>query len=377
MSVQTVPLGSLTKIRTGKLDANASSPDGKYPFFTCSRTPLSINSYSYDCECVLVAGNGDLNVKYYNGKFDAYQRTYIIESQDKTLLDTRYLYHFLDRYLVHLRGQSIGGVIKYIKLGNLTDANLPLPPLPEQKRIAAILDQADALREKRRAAIAKLDELLQSVFLDMFGDPVTNPKGWDVSTLSNLLLSIDSGWSPKCEDRPANINEWGILKLGSVTWCNFNPSENKALPNGARPRPELEVRPGDILFSRKNTYELVAASAYVWETRPNLMLPDLVFRLILKNENAVIPIFLWQQLVNGHMRKGIQSLAGGAAGSMPNISKAKLKAVQVITPPIELQQRYVNVIQSYRRQNLRMQESLYKLDSLFSSLQQRAFRGDL
>lgn len=72
-------LGELVNIRTGKLDANASDENGSYPFFTCSVTPLKINSYSYDTECVLVAGNGDLNVKYYNGKFDAYQRTYIID----------------------------------------------------------------------------------------------------------------------------------------------------------------------------------------------------------------------------------------------------------------------------------------------------------
>ena len=83
-------LGDLVNIKTGKLDANASAENGEYPFFTCSITPLKINSYSYDCECVLVAGNGDLNVKYYNGKFDAYQRTYIIESKDKEYLNTNY-----------------------------------------------------------------------------------------------------------------------------------------------------------------------------------------------------------------------------------------------------------------------------------------------
>lgn len=66
-----VKIGDLTKIKTGKLDANAASHDGKYPFFTCSKEALKISTYSYDCECVLVAGNGDLNVKYYNGKFDA------------------------------------------------------------------------------------------------------------------------------------------------------------------------------------------------------------------------------------------------------------------------------------------------------------------
>lgn len=89
-----VKLGTLTRIRTGKFDANASSTDEAYPFFTCSREVLRIATYSYDCECVLVAGNGDLNVKYYAGKFDAYQRTYIIESIDKGKLLTKYLYFF-------------------------------------------------------------------------------------------------------------------------------------------------------------------------------------------------------------------------------------------------------------------------------------------
>ena len=89
-------LGELTKIKTGKLDANASSEDGIYPFFTCSREPLRISSYSYDCECVLVAGNGELNVKYYNGKFDAYQRTYIIEALPNSGIMTYFMYHFFN-----------------------------------------------------------------------------------------------------------------------------------------------------------------------------------------------------------------------------------------------------------------------------------------
>ena len=112
-----VRLGDLARIKTGKLDANASSLDGEYPFFTCSKEPLRIATYSYDCECVLVAGNGDLNVKYYNGKFDAYQRTYIIEGNGDGRLYIPYLYLFMERYVEELRKLSIGGVIKYIKLG--------------------------------------------------------------------------------------------------------------------------------------------------------------------------------------------------------------------------------------------------------------------
>lgn len=181
-----VKLGDYVNIKTGKLDANAASENGVYPFFTCAVTPLRIDNYAYDCECVLVAGNGDLNVKYYFGKFDAYQRTYIIESKNKDKLLVRYLYYFLDKYLDTLRKESIGGVIKYIKLGNLTNACIPLPPISEQRRIAFILDKVTDLIAKRCAQLEKLDLLVKSRFVEMFGDCKTNPKKWPVCYLDDI-----------------------------------------------------------------------------------------------------------------------------------------------------------------------------------------------
>lgn len=186
-----IKVGNITKIKTGKLDANASSPDGKYPFFTCSKDPLKINTYSYDCECVLVAGNGDLNVKYYNGKFDAYQRTYIIEDNSNGLLYMPYLYYFLEGYIEELRKQSIGGVIKYIKLGNLTDALIELPSIEEQKYIVNLMNTSSELIDLRRETINKLDSLVKARFIEMFGDPVLNERkfptlsGADFFKLSN------------------------------------------------------------------------------------------------------------------------------------------------------------------------------------------------
>lgn len=156
-----VKIGDLTKIKTGKLDANVSSEDGKYPFFTCSKEPLKISTYSYDCECVLVAGNGDLNVKYYNGKFDAYQRTYIIEANGSGKLYMPYLYYFMEDYIDELRKQAIGGVIKYIKLANLTDALIELPSVDEQKSIVEILKKVKGILDKRNDEIRELDNLIK------------------------------------------------------------------------------------------------------------------------------------------------------------------------------------------------------------------------
>lgn len=138
-------LGEIANIRTGKLDANASSPDGKYPFFTCAKDPLRISSFSYDTECVLLAGNGNFDVNYYFGKFDAYQRTYIIEAKNQDEVYIPYLFRFMQGHSKKLLEQSIGGVIKYIKIGFLTDAPLRLPTYSEQKRIVAKVDELMAL----------------------------------------------------------------------------------------------------------------------------------------------------------------------------------------------------------------------------------------
>jgi type I restriction enzyme S subunit len=163
--VNTIPrkLGELVRIRTGKLDVNAEERDGIYPFFTCAIDPVRINTAAYDCKAVLVAGNGTLNVKYYEGKFNAYQRTYVIESANEDKLVPRFLYAFMDLYVSELRRQSIGGVIKYIKLPYLTDAVINLPVAAEQSRFANKMIAVEDLKTVHRASLAQLDALFASL----------------------------------------------------------------------------------------------------------------------------------------------------------------------------------------------------------------------
>lgn len=156
-------LGALTRIRTGKLDANAADEDGSYPFFTCAVEPLRINTPAFDCKAVLVAGNGDLNVKYYEGKFNAYQRTYVIESLDESALVPQFLYAFLDLYMSELRKQAIGGVIKYIKLPYLTDAVVQLPSEEWQREFTRRMATGRTLRTIHLASLAELDALFASL----------------------------------------------------------------------------------------------------------------------------------------------------------------------------------------------------------------------
>ena len=161
-----VKLGKICNIKTGKLDANASSQNGEYPFFTCSRDPLKIDSYSYDCECVLVAGNGDLNVKYYNGKFDAYQRTYIIEVINKQIYNTMFIYLLIQSKILDLRKQAIGGVIKYIKLENLTSIDIPESCLRDQEKIVNKMLKTNSVIDIKKGQMIKLNELIKSQFVN-------------------------------------------------------------------------------------------------------------------------------------------------------------------------------------------------------------------
>lgn len=242
-----VKIGDLTKIKTGKLDANVSSEDGKYPFFTCSKEPLKISTYSYDCECVLVAGNGDLNVKYYNGKFDAYQRTYIIEDNGSGKLYMPYLYYFMEDYIDELRKQAIGGVIKYIKLANLTDALIELPSVDEQKSIVEILKKVKGILDKRNDEIRELDNLIKARFVEMFGD-CTN-----MISLSELCLIITDGThqSPKFQHEGIPFILVSNLSKNTVTYDTdkFISAETyKELYK----RTPIEI--GDILLSTVGSY---------------------------------------------------------------------------------------------------------------------------
>jgi type I restriction enzyme S subunit len=370
-----VNLGDFTKIKTGKLDANASSEDGEYPFFTCAQQPLRISSYSYDCECVLIAGNGDLNVKYYEGKFDAYQRTYIVEvlpeKQDK--LHLRYAYHFLETYLDTLREQSIGGIIKYIKMGNLTDAQIPLPPLDEQKRIAAILDAADALRAKRRQSIAQLDALIQSTFLDLFGDPVTNPMGWPEVEFEKIVESTKLGMV-----RGSTEFDWKMpvpyVRMDAITNDGqFLPEKVQGTFASEEEIEAYSLRAGDFLLNTRNSKELVGKIT-VFRGPKGWTFNNNIIRI--RFFENVEPDAIAVQFRFSRVQQALENRKAGTT-SVFAIYWKDLKTLPVLLPPLPIQQKFATIVESIERQKTAQRDHLTELDALFAALQHRAFRGEL
>lgn len=295
--------------------------------------------------------------------------------KDERKLNSEFLYYALQSATYGGSNQAVMG--KTLNSKSLAEIEIPLPPLDDQIRIAHLLGKVEGLIAQRKQHLQQLDDLLKSVFLEMFGDPVRNEKGWDKTQFFELLDDIESGKSPKCEARQAESDAWGVLKLGAVTRCKFDETENKALPNDVSPSVRDEVKAGDLLFSRKNTYELVAACAYVFSTRSKLLMPDLIFRFVFKQGAEINPIFMWQLLTCDSQRKAIQSLAAGAAGSMPNISKANLKTVLLPIPPLPLQNKFAVIVEKVESIKSRYQQSLSDLESLYGALSQQAFKGEL
>ncbi|MFG6563584.1 restriction endonuclease subunit S [Sulfitobacter sp. 1A13421] len=264
-----------------------------------------------------------------------------------------------------------------IRTTEIASLAVPNIALEEQRRIAAILDKADTIRRKRQQALALADDFLKSVFLEMFGDPQTNPKQLPQEELGELLERIDSGHSPKCESRPAAEDEIGILKVSSISSTHFKPEENKAVFEGYPIDERNLVHSRDLLFSRKNTYQLVGASAIVENVHGKLALPDLIFRLVPRPDRKIEIPYLWMLLTQDSIRERLRKVAGGSAASMPNIGKERLRSVLLPIAKPEDQVQFTKYFSKRISLKKKLQENLTVTEDLFASLSQRAFRGEL
>ena len=259
---------------------------------------------------------------------------------------------------------------KTLNKAKLKILQIPLPPLAEQKRIAGILDAADALRAKRRESLAQLDVLLQSTFLDMFGDPVTNPMGWEVRPLQQLIQS----------DRPIT---YGILKPGpdiegGVPYVRVVDIQKEQVLTEqlrqttqeiARQYKRSQLIAGDLLMSirghvgRMAIVPLAASEANITQDTARLAL------------SSADPAYVMQCLTTQGMQQHMARRTKGVA--VKRINLGDVKEIPIPVPALDLQHRFTAIVESVEQQKTSQRAHLDELDTLFASLQSRAFRGDL
>ncbi|MBP1119563.1 MULTISPECIES: restriction endonuclease subunit S [Pseudomonas] len=293
-----------------------------------------------------------------------------------------FLKHFLTSDLFHKQfintTAGVGGSLVRARPAEVGNIEVPLPPLPEQRRIAIILDKADAIRRKRQQAIQLADDFLRTVFIDMFGDPVTNSKGWPVKSISAGLKSIASGWSAVGSNRPRQNGEIGVLKISAVTSGKFKPEENKSVSLDSIPEGKKLLIPkkGDLLFSRANTRELVAATCIVKADVEDVFLPDKLW-LVKTDQAKLLPEFLNYMVWQPRFKEKLTSQATGTSGSMLNISKQKFEETTAIFPCLEHQKKFARIYWDFQVLIESAVESSEQAEQLFRSLSQKAFSGHL
>lgn len=292
-------------------------------------------------------------------------------------LDAKYLWYFIGSYEKELYRSSTGSTFPQINRTIIETIPIPLPPLETQKQIAAVLEKADQLRKDCKQMEQELNSLAQSVFIDMFGDPVTNPKGWEVKAISSVVSDYLGGKSLVAAGDESTVYINKILKISAITSGEFKAGEVKPLPNDYEPPVEHFVKKHDLLFSRANTTELVGATAMVFEEHENIVLPDKLWRFIWKDEDTVSPVFIWRLLSEQGMRREISKLSSGSGGSMKNISKGKLKTLPIILPPLDIQKKYEQFYLKLRSELLGNSNLVEQAETGFQALMQKAFKGEL
>lgn len=292
--------------------------------------PVAIND-------VPVTLNQDMKAIQFNEQLNTKYALYVISGSQPALL---------------LEWRKQGATVESIEQEYLANTIFPIPSIKEQDSIIKFLDyetaKIDSLIEKQQKLISLLKEKRHAVIsyavtkgfnsnvemrdsgVDWLGEV---PSGWEISRLKYHTTLFEQGWSPQCDSRQAEDNEFGVLKVGCVNHGVFNSNENKALPKELTPQLQYLIQKGDLLVSRANTKELVGSAAVVDKSHDNIILCDKLYRL--KFDELIDPQWVAYYLALPIVRQQIELGASGASHSMQNIGQSTIRELPIVIPSPE------------------------------------------
>lgn len=338
-------LGKIAIIKTGKLDSNAAVIGGRYPFFTCDPNTLSIDVWAYDTEAVLLAGNnasGNYTAKYYKGKFNAYQRTYIIESANEEELNIRYLCYALNQQLRLLKTMSSGSTTKFLTVRMLDNLDIPLPSINIQTEIVNILSAYDDLIENNQKQIKLLEEAAQRIYKEWFVDlrfpgyentKIVDgvPEEWRVASIADICDTVGGG-TPSTKIQ-------SYYEKGDILWVtptditrNFSlallDTEKKITPEGLKNSSAKMLPAETILMTSRASVGFFGMCKYEVCTNQGFI------SCIPKRENL-------QMYLLFNLKSRVEEIRQKAGGSTYlEISKTVFRELKIILPKDEVLAEY-------------------------------------
>ena len=288
-------------------------------------------------------------------------------------IDRDFLYYMLssDSFQGLLQQQMKGGIQKHLGHKTIARQKIPLPPLAVQKQIAAVLEKADTLRSQCQQMEQELNTLAQSVFLDMFGDPVTNPKGWPIGIIGDCCESVNYGTSEKADEAKG---EYPILRMNNITYeGKWDFTSLKYIDLDEKGVSKYLAESGDILFNRTNSKELVGKTAVYRESEPMAFAGYLVRARV--NEKAV-PEYISAIMNSRYGKQTLLNMCKSIVG-MANINAKEFQKIKLPIPPVSLQIEFQEKVFFIDEKTAELKTQFIEYNDLFNSLMQRAFKGEL
>ncbi|BFJ85116.1 hypothetical protein Ruko_15330 [Ruthenibacterium sp. TH_2024_36131] len=381
-------LKSMSKIQTGKKDANYGSVDGEYPFFTCAAEPIRCHGYSFDCNAILLAGNGDINnISCYNGKFEAYQRTYVVEIIEP--INTDYVFYwFKYKWFDFNKDKMFGTAIPYIRLGNLQDFPVPVPPIKQQQRIVdrieTLFAKLDEAKQKAQDALDSFETRKAAILHKAFTGELTaqwrkehgvGMESWDNTTLSKIVIGFKYGTSEKSD---YSYKGMPVFRIPNITDDGLSFEDLKFLSHKDI-SDENQIHENDILIVRSNgSRELVGKSVLVPQLDREYAYASFLIRI--QPLESVVPNYLVMYLNSTDARMQMFKKAKSSAG-INNINSKELGAILINLPSFPEQTEIVRILDDLLAKEQQAKEAaegvLEQIDLIKKSILARAFRGEL
>jgi type I restriction enzyme S subunit len=370
MSWEIVKLKEVIDIKNGRDHKKVNNPNGKFPIYGSGGIMGFANDYLCDGKATIIGRKGSINNPFFvEGKFWNVDTAFALVS--KSNIHPKFFYYFCTAYNFekHNKATTLPSLTK----SDLLEIEIPLPPLATQKRIAEILDAADALRRKDQELLKKYDELAQAIFIDMFGDPVRNEKGWEVKRIGEVCR-LQGGFSFKSND----ITQEGIrlVKISNVHFEKIDWTDVEFLPNHFLEKYKaFTLNENDICIALTRPIIKSLDSVKVIMARKQdlpCLLNQRVGRFIL-NSNWINNTFFIHLLYSKYFKDKIEKLS--STSLQPNVGTNQIEDILIPIPSIEDQLLFERRIKS--AQKMKYLTTDKKTNLLFDSLIQKAFTGEL
>lgn len=354
----------LVNLTTGKLNSNAAVETGKYPFFTCSPETLSIDQFSFDTKALLLAGNnaeGNFCLKYYEGKFDAYQRTYVLTLDDESVTTYKYLFYYLKTKLLELKNNSAGSATRFLTLSILRDIRVPLPPLPEQKAIASVLssldDKIDLLHRQNKTLEAMAETLFRQWFIED-------------GTLEEILVSELIDFNPK--RTLSKGTEATYLEMAGLSTQNFNATGyyKREFSSGTK------FIQQDTLLARITPCLENGKAGYVTFLEDGAVGWGSTEYIVMRPKQNIHPLMAYVLCRNQEFKDYAESCMEGSSGRQ-RVNVDHLKEFTIVKPNDEVIQQFNDYLESIEFKLIYNSKQIQTLEKLRDTLLPKLMSGEV